>query len=181
MYPLIFLQFYIKWNMHPELNGPNNVSLRLFSRYQARDLLIAKFHKDPELFLQKTTNLDKGIIYNIFLEEGEKLNLDFHNQTIEDTPITSPYIRTQYDLEMDIPFRIALIGWMLVDSFPNSVLQRIFNYAFYKPEEEISKFFNLQLQYVLKGYTTKETIAEVFNDSKLNKFIHEKLMEVQSL
>jgi hypothetical protein len=167
--------------MHPELNNLDNINLRVFSRYQARDLLIAKFHKDPELFLQKTTNLDKGVIYSIFLEEGEKLNLDFHKQTIEDTPITSPYIRAQYDLEIDIPFRIALIGWMLVDSFPDRVLQRIFNYSFYKPEEELSKFFNTQLEYILKGYTTREIIEEVFDDSRLNKFIHEKLMEVHPL
>ena len=167
--------------MHPELNNLDNINLRIFSRYQARDLLIAKFHKNPELFLQKTTNLDKGIIYSIFLEEGEKLNLDFHKQTIEDTPITSPYIRAQYDLEIDIPFRVALIGWMLVDSFPDTVLQRIFNYSFYKPEEELSKFFNTQLEYILKGYTTREIVEEVFGDSRLNKFLHEKLMEVHPL
>lgn len=161
------------------INELDNTSsdIKLFSRYQARDILVNQLNKDPELFLQRTTNLDKGIIYSIFIDEGIKHKLNYQEQTMDDTNIESPYIRAQYDLEIDIPYRIALIGWMLVDNFQNSILSRLFDYALNNPEKEKRKFFNNQVEYILKGFTTREAVEQVFQDSELNKFIDKKLRE----
>lgn len=163
----------------PNINELDNTAsdIKLFNRYQARDILVRQLNKNPELFLQRTTNLDKGVIYSIFLDESIKNNLNYEDQTINDTNIESPYIRVQYDLEIDIPYRIALIGWMLLDSFHNSILSRLFDYALNNPEKEKRKFFNTQVEYILKGFTTREAIEEIFQDPELNKFIDRKLRE----
>lgn len=128
-----------------DLSVPNTASMR--------GVLIETLKRDAELFLMRTTHLDTLFLITTVHEYYSPQGINPTDQ------LCYQIINNDLHHVYQIPFRIALIGWMVNPVFPLEILERYFNYAMgYSVDKETDNMREVLYRRIEEGSSKPEVI-----------------------
>jgi hypothetical protein len=152
-----------------------------------RELLLERLMKDPELFLLSNSPIDTFIITTIMIQEV-KAEAEQYNQTLSDEEYFRSgksicfdehpmFLRLDRDISiLHLPYRIALIGWLLLPEMPVNAAIRMYKYAVGEDENREEQILNdFMVEAVKSKQITLERVDKIYRSSKLVKYISEKI------